>query len=289
VSYLAHIAMCNRHDFGSFVPLRADGAEVGWLRPRLADALRDVDPIFVRTNDGVQLDDRLDDFDARSAAVARAVERLAAEAVLPPIRNELYPAASHFMAPPLFQIDRGAVPSFGVRAYGVHVNGFVRRNDGGLDLWIGRRAPTQKLCPDMLDNMVAGGLPIGITPIDNVVKEAHEEAAVPELLARTARLVSTVRYIMETDEGLRRDTLFCYDLELPPDFTPENTDGEVAEFRRMPAEEVKEIVRDTYRFKFNCNLVVLDFLIRHALLTQKEVDLNAVRKGMGQTHGRHAA
>jgi isopentenyldiphosphate isomerase len=289
VSYLAHIAMCNRHDFANFVPLRAAGAEVGWLRPRLAEALRDVDPIFVRTDEGLHLDDRLEDFDARSATVARAVERLAAEAVLPPVRGELYPAAPHFMAPPLFQIDRGAVPSFGVRAYGVHVNGFVKRNDGGLDLWIGRRAPTQKLCPDMLDNMVAGGLPIGITPIDNVVKEAHEEAAVPQSLAHNARLVSTVRYIMETDEGLRRDTLFCYDLELPPDFTPENTDGEVAEFRRMAAEEVKDIVRDTYRFKFNCNLVVLDFLIRHGLLTQQEVDLNAVRKGMGQTHGRHAA
>ena len=289
MSYLAHVAMCNRHDFANFISLRAGGAEVGWLRPRLADALRDIDPMFVRTKRGLELDERLEDFAARSETVARAVERLSAEAVLPPIRNELYAVAPHFMAPPVFQLDRGSVPSFGTLAYGVHVNGYVKRGDGGLDLWIGRRAPTQKLCPDMLDNMVAGGLPIGIAPIDNVVKEAQEEAAVPEMLARKARLVSTVRYVMETDEGLRRDALFCYDLELPADFTPENTDGEVAEFRRFPAEEVKEIVRETYRFKFNCNLVILDFLIRHGLLTQEEVDLNAVRKGMGQNHGRHAA
>ena len=66
------------------------------------------------------------------------------------------------------------------------------------------------------------------------------------------------------------------------DFTPLNSDGEVVEFRRLPAEEVKAIVRDTFRFKFNCNLVVIDFLIRHGLLTAAEADIGAIRKGLGQ-------
>ena len=114
------------------------------------------------------------------------------------------------------------------------------------------------------------------------MKEAHEEADVPEALARAARPVASVRYTMETDEGLRQDTMFCYDLELPADFTPVNTDGEVAEFLRMPAEDVKAIVRDTFDFKFNCNLVIMDFLIRHKLLTDREADIAAIRKGMGQ-------
>ena len=281
MAFLDHIAVCNRHDLSRFVPFRVGAVEVGWVRPALADAFAATSGYFLRDH-GLSLDPRLDEFNARSAALAEAVEDLADRDAIPRPRGEFYAVAPGFMTAPLAQLDRGVVPSLGVRAYGVHVNGYVRRADGAIDLWIGRRAPTQKLCPDMYDNMVAGGLPIGIGPFDNVIKEAHEEADVPEALARKARPVASVRYTMETDEGLRQDTMFCYDLELPADFTPVNTDGEVASFHLMPAEEVKAIVRDSFDFKFNCNLVVMDFLIRHGLLTDREADIAAIRKGMGQ-------
>lgn len=281
MSFLDHIAVCNAHDLSHFLPFQASGEGVGWIRPSLAEAFADTSSHFMLSGTGLSLDPDLDDFDSRSAVVAEAVEHLAESGALPPLRDEMYAVAPSFFLPALFQLDRAAVPPMGVRAYGCHVNGFVR-TARGIDLWIGRRAPTQTLCPNMLDNMVAGGLPIGITPFDNVVKEAHEEAGVPEALARKAKPVGSVRYIMETDGGLRQDTMFCYDLDLPEDFVPVNTDGEVAEFIRMPAEEVKAIVRDTFDFKFNCNLVVIDFLIRHGLLTTVEADIAAIRKGMGQ-------
>jgi hypothetical protein len=51
----------------------------------------------------------------------------------------------------------------------------------------------------MLDHIVAGGLPHGINPMDNVVKECEEEASIPEDLARlskaTGRLSFTFRKI----------------------------------------------------------------------------------------------
>ena len=43
-------------------------------------------------------------------------------------------------------------------------------------------------------------------------------------------------------------------------------DGEVGEFMLWPIEKVAEVVRDTFEFKFNCNLVIIDFLIRHGVL-----------------------
>ncbi|HEV7286338.1 MAG TPA: hypothetical protein VGN75_15895, partial [Kaistia sp.] len=61
--------------------------------------------------------------------------------------------------------------------------------------------------------------------------------------------------------------LFVYDLECPAEFVPRNTDGEVAEFALMTLDEVARIVRETDDFKFNVNLVVIDFLIRHGWLT----------------------
>ena len=282
VSYLDHVIVCNRHDLSHYVPFEAGGTQIGWARPDLAHALSRYPDVFELGQNALRLADRYGDFAQRSAAIARVLPAIESAGLVPRLRGEMFAAAVAFDAPPLFEIDRSAVPPFGIQAYGVHINGFVRRPRGRADLWIGRRSPTAPICPNELDNLVAGGLAIGMSVIETLVKECHEEASVPEALARAATPVSTIRYSMKTDWGLRRDTLFCYDLELPDDFTPVNTDGEVVEFRRLPAEEVKAIVRDTFRFKFNCNLVVMDFLIRHGLLTDAEADVGALRKGMGQ-------
>jgi isopentenyldiphosphate isomerase len=102
--------------------------------------------------------------------------------------------------------------------------------------------------------------------VDNLVKECHEEAGMAASLARRARAVSTVTYNAVSRRGLKPDVLYCYDLELPADFQPQNTDGEVEEFQLLPIDEVARLVRDTDEFKLNCNLVVVDFLIRHGVI-----------------------
>ena len=60
--------------------------------------------------------------------------------------------------------------------------------------------------------------------------------------------------------------LFDFDLELPADFRPANADGEISDFYLWPMDRVIETVRDTDDFKFNCALVVIDFLIRHGFI-----------------------
>ena len=34
-------------------------------------------------------------------------------------------------------------------------------------------------------------------------------------------------------------------------------------FERLPVEEVADLIANTDRFKNNCNLVIIDFLLRH--------------------------
>ena len=46
-----------------------------------------------------------------------------------------------------------------------------------------------------------------------------------------------------------------------------STDNEVHAFHLWPIDKVAKIVRDTDDFKFNCSLVVIDFLIRHGMIT----------------------
>jgi isopentenyldiphosphate isomerase len=170
-----------------------------------------------------------------------------------------------FGEPPLLQVDRAFVPAFGVRPFGVHCNGFVR-TAAGLQLWIAERAHDKPTYPGRWDNTVAGGQPIGLSLRDNLQKECAEEAAIPAAMAADAVAVSTITYVQATPAGLKPDTLFCFDLELPAEFTPRPADGEVARFFLLPVRDVAEVVRDSERFKPNCALVLIDFFLRHGVL-----------------------
>jgi isopentenyldiphosphate isomerase len=280
MAFLDHIHICNRHDLSGFRPLQAAGQVIGYVGHDLADMLIGRGDVVTAAGAQLGLDDRLDSFETRTEAVAGLVADLAAAGHIPKLRGELYRVAAAFGDAPLFAIDRAAVPPFGIRAYGVHVNGFQRSKDGAIHMWIGRRGASQILCPGMLDNMVAGGLPIGLSPLQNVIKECGEEAGIPESLSKSARAVSEISYVMETDGTLRQDRMFCFDLELPTDFRPKNQDGEVAEFHLWPVEKVAAIIRDTLEFKFNCPLVIIDFLIRHGHIPENDADHGALVKGL---------
>ena len=188
----------------------------------------------------------------------------------------------------LGRIDRGALPGFGLVAAGVHLNGLVQhpqvaeagRGEAGPDLWVGRRADDKLLDPGKLDHLVAGGIPAGYGPEQTLVKEGEEECSLPRAWAQQAVKVGEISYDMQRPEGLRRDLLHCYDLWLPPDWVPVPNDGEVAEFRLLPLAEVFRIVRDTDRFKFNVNLVLIDLFLRLGLLDEAGETGRSLRAGL---------
>jgi isopentenyldiphosphate isomerase len=210
------------------------------------------------------------------------VERLAADGVIPKLRGELYPVVETLGSVPIFDIDRAAASSFGVVNGGFHLNGVVRGRGGvGDHMWIAQRAFDKTTYPGKLDNMVAGGHPSGLTPQENLIKECAEEAGLSEDLARTARPVSVLSYAMEVDEGLRRHAMLAYDIDLEPEFTPVPVDGEVHGFTLRTAEEVEHLVRtELEAFKYNCNLIVIDWLIRTGRLGPEHPDYLAINQGL---------
>jgi hypothetical protein len=278
VALYDHIVICNRRDMARFRPFLVAGQPVGFVRADFADKLADLDTVFRVTPTEVALIGD-GDFDSRSLAMARAGAALVAAGHLPRSREELYPVAPASGAEPMMQIDRAWVPPFGIIAGGVHVNGYVRARDG-IEMWVGVRALDRTVAPGKLDNMIAGGQPIGITPAENVVKEATEEADVSPALAAHAHPVGAVTYVMEVDNGLRRDALYIYDLELPDDFEPHNNDGEIEGFLRWPAHRAVRVVRETEEFKFNVALVIIDFAIRHGLIDESEPDYLRLLRGL---------
>jgi hypothetical protein len=269
LSLLDRIRECQRWDASGYRPFRIEGRDVGWVAAGFAEQLAAFPKVFRLSPAAVELDPALDSFERRSAAVRDVLLGLAKQGLVPGWREEPYPVSTDFHAPPLMQMERAAVPLFGVRAYGVHINGFVGRG-AGLRLWVARRSLAKHTAPGKLDHLVAGGQPMGISLMDNVVKEAAEEASLPEALARQAQPVGFVSYVTERSEGLRSDICFAFDIELPASFEPKNTDGEIESFALWPIDEVRARLAAGDDFKFNVALVNIDFLVRHGYLAPDE-------------------
>ena len=251
---IRHIRTCNNAILpGERLRVWVDGHAVGWALPALADAA---------ATHGAHLDDS---GVSMRADQIQPITRAMAEAGLFRWRSEQFDVRADPDGPVLAQIDRGALPKFGIGAIGIHLNGLV-----GDRLWVARRSRDKPLDPGKLDHLVAGGVASGDSVASTVIKEAAEEAGLPPELAAIARPVGRVQYAMERDEGLRRDTLYNYDLELPPDFMPVPSDGEVEAFELWPLEQVLDTVRRTDDFKFNVNLVLIDLFIRRNLLPKTE-------------------
>ena len=257
--FLRHIRACNNAVLpGDRLPFRLGATHVGWVTHAVATALADFPAITHDTE--VTLHDP-----AALPTIARALARRA----IGRHRNEAFDVRATPDSPVLATIDRGALPVFGIQAHGIHLNGLVRRADG-THLWVAKRAANKALDPGKLDHLVAGGTPAGHTARDTLIKEAAEEAAIPPALAAQARHVFRLSYAMDRPEGLRRDVLDCYDLDLPETFTPHATDGEVESFALWPIRQALETVRDTDDFKFNVNLVLIDLFLREGLIRGAE-------------------
>jgi 8-oxo-dGTP pyrophosphatase MutT (NUDIX family) len=136
--------------------------------------------------------------------------------------------------PTAFEMERSAFRFFGLRSHAVHVNGFTREGH----VWCGRRAQTKSTDPGMLDNIAAGGLPAGELLQTCGVREMAEEAGISEALAMTAVAHGKVSTCRSVANGWHHETLWVYNLLVPPEVTPINQDGEVSEFACMSPKQV---------------------------------------------------
>ncbi len=279
MSYLDRVNKCNDWNPKRYAPFTVDGAQVGWIRRERIATLKKHPKVFVPAHGGIALNPKLKTPKARTDAIKEIAGALRKSGRFPAPRKEMYAVKNRWSEKEHFRLDRGLVAAFGVRAYGVHVNGFVRKRDG-LHLWIGTRATNRMVEPGKLDNMVAGGQPAGLSLIKNVIKECHEEAHIGARRASQARPASVITYAGERKGELRADTLFCFDLEMPASEKPKPSE-EIVAYNLMPVAEILRIVRKTDRCKFNVGLVIIDFAIRHGLITpENEPDFEAIVAGL---------
>ena len=276
-----HIEACNNTPSPAhLLPFRFGEEQVGWVTPDLAQALTFLPRDFHFDGKGVAMAGRLRGAAQRSDALAAAA-RLLAKQGFGRVRGELFDIRATAEGPVLGTLDRGMIPQFGVIGQGVHLNGLVRRSDG-LHVWVGIRARNKAVAPGQLDNLVAGGIPAGLDAEECLMKEAGEEASLPAELVAKARRTGRISYILTAEEGLRRDVLHVFDLELPESFTPRPNDDEVEAFELWPAPRLLEALRETEGIKFNVNLVLIDLFLREGLIDPDSTEGRELRAGLNQ-------
>ena len=189
-------------------------------------------------------------------------------------RDELYPIYGHHNNNGwVVNMERAASPLFGINTYGVHMTMYANTEEG-MKIWVPRRSLNKQTFGGMLDNTVAGGLATNEEPFNALIREASEEASLPEQLVRYhAKPCGTVSYFYIRDERaggetglLQPESQYVYDLEVNMDVVPRPNDEEVEAFYLWTVHEVKAGL-ERGEFKPNCALVLLDFFIRHAILT----------------------
>lgn len=272
--------------YGLYV-LDHPNVELGYLLPSIAQVFRDL-PDW-KLDDGERSLTLVtgSNVGERSAVIARTCQALRGTGhfkILEGWRDELYPVYGP-KGELLFNIERAASALFGVVTYGCHMTAYtssrrpkseaeVGGDEEELKIWVPRRAASKQTYGGMLDNTVAGGIATGESAFESLVRESAEEASLPtELVRSKAKAVGTVTYFHIRDHRaggetrlLQPECQYVYDLELPQDVTPKPSDDEVEGFQLMSIDEVKEALR-AGEFKPNCALVLLDFFVRHGLLT----------------------
>ncbi|KAH8194921.1 hypothetical protein TruAng_010906 [Truncatella angustata] len=205
-------------------------------------------------------------------------------------RNEPWPVYSTDGGELLYSVERAGAGLLGVMRYGVHMTAYVKDEAAkhGVKIWVPRRANNKSNYPGMLDNTVAGGLMTAEDPFECIIREADEEADLPEPMMRErCKLAGTVVYLYITDEraGGEKDlvypeTQWVYDIELPDHVKPTPKDGEVEEFYLWTVEQIQEALAGG-EFKPNCALVLIDFFIRRGILTREnEPDFDEIIRRM---------
>lgn len=248
-------------DPSALIEFHAGGRRVGWVRRDFATELARWPAVF-RLTDHLAFAPGLDDAARRSAGLARVLAALREAGRLRGWRDECYRVPPRGDGPELFRMERAARRRFGIQSHAVHVNGWTRGPAGEPCLWVGRRSPSKSVDPDRWDNLVAGGIAADSDAVATLVKECFEEAGVDAALARRAVHAGTLAFARDDPEGVDAQRIEIHDLELPPDWMPRNQDGEVAGFRRLSIDAVRDLLDVPGAFTVDAALVTLDALAR---------------------------
>ena len=168
----------------------------------------------------------------------------------------------------LGHFERAACRFWGTLTLGAHATGYVVNTADEQHrpqaLWIAQRALDKATDPGLFDNLIGGGVPLGQSPHQALVREGWEEADATDTEMAHARPASVLTLRRDVAEGLQFEQLHSFDLPLPAHWQPLNQDGEVTGFSLMAPDQALALALSG-RMTVDAALVTLCFLQRHGL------------------------
>ena len=284
-AFLDWIDECNQFDVNDYLPFVIDQVILGYIHKEKKSIFTQSENVFslirFEQQEAITFNAAIMDRESRTNAANRIAKSWHDSGILKSWVGEQYHVNTAFNHSSFFTIERAAASLLGIKKYGVHINAWVEKQ-GEVFLWVAKRAKDKHTFPGKLDHLVAGGHGAGYQIKETLIKECAEEANIPENIAQTAKPVAMISYVMDNQHKLQQDNLFVYDLKLEENFIPENTDGEAEEFYLWPVDKVLEIVATSREYKTNCNLVIIDFAVRHGFLKPDEPYYSDICAGLHQ-------
>ena len=213
----------------------------------------------------------------RSDVINRVNFVLLHEGMIPWWAEEMIPVSHHFNSPPLLLLEKGAINLYGIKSYGIHVIGYVRDPPASRQithLWLQHRDKKDNNPAESsgrwLDGLASCKQSYGVGLQQSVIQECAHEASLSIDLVKTAKPVGIVAYNgLDNFGNLKRDTLFCYDMEVPKEFVPKPShadDKESFELRDIST-VIQQLIsldekNESTIFKPSFSLALIDFYIR---------------------------
>ncbi len=229
------------------------------------------------------------DLDARTKAVEEALLKGHAANVSPSLRiwqDERFPVYSA-AGDRVLDVSGSGVDVIGARSFAVYLIAWTNTSQGRM-YWVQRRGWTKTLSPGMLDCTVSGQLQPDELPFDGMVRESGEEANLPAALLRERLrpcdiLAAAYPTSSQGAPGYMHHTAYAYEIELDPEWNPTCDSDEVAEFKSMTLEEVRDGIGQEL-FIPVARLVYLAHFIRQGIVTTENEE--RLEEVCARLHGR---
>jgi hypothetical protein len=264
---LAILRRGNTFDRAILTPLSFRDRRIGWVRASFAEALSRYSDVFRATEMSLEWRSDSLDFEERSAVLRDVLWALRALPGFGRWNDEdgaLYDVTGAIVA----RVPRCAIAPLGLRSCGAHINGFFRTDDGPR-MWIAERHARNSDFGGMFDTLAGGFISFESSPDKTAENEAFDEAGLDASRFGDARTVGTIKGVRDLGNGVAPYCVHCYDVEFAGGEIPANRDGEVAAFHAFDMPTLMAGLRAD-RFKFNAVPVVVDWLVRHGLVSQTD-------------------
>ena len=158
LSFFLNFSLNLGHTFANFKPIYCQSYKIGFVSNKVEQELLAFQDVFVIHPDKIEICPGLKSYGDISEKVASILDSLKNKDIFNCLRgwrNETFDIRAALGQPPLFAMERSAMPLFGFLEYYISINAYVVNEDGSISVWLQRRALTKSKDPGKLDSFVS--------------------------------------------------------------------------------------------------------------------------------------